>query len=157
MPYRPNEPVGYVADAPSALLVPSGQAEATGELVLVLRPQPGSRFRLMVAPQVTINGWSVPVHWDTNVLTAPSGRHRIQVRMRYLWTSAPVEFDAEVAVGRRTVVHYTGPWSLFAKGTLGPTPQTPRGGWVPAVLAAACLAVPLVIVLVVLLVGAVAG
>lgn len=115
-PYQPNEPTGYASEGRSGQLVPTGGDEATGELVLVLTPQPGSKFRGMVTPVVTINGWPVPAHWDANVLTAPAGRHRIQVGMRYLWTQAPIEFDADVTVGQQTVVHYTGPWSPAREG-----------------------------------------
>lgn len=155
-PYRPNEPSGYATDR-SGPLAPPGRDEATGELVLVLTSQSGTEFRVTVVPLATVNGWPVPVHWGTNVLTAPAGRHRIQVRMRYLWTSAPVEFDADVLAGRRTVVHYTAPWSLLAKGTLAYTPQPPRVGWVVAVPLAVALGIPLLAVLVLLVIGAIAG
>lgn len=156
-PYQPNEPTGYVSEGRSGQLVPTGGDEATGELVLVLTPQPGSKFRGMVTPVVTINGWPVPAHWDANVLTAPAGRHRIQVGMRYLWTQAPIEFDADVTVGQQTVVHYTGPWSLLVKGSLGYTPQRPHGRWIWIVPLAVALALPVLIGLTFLVIGAIAG
>ena len=107
----------------------------------------------MITPKLTIDGYPVPVRWQTNVYPVLPGRRHVVAEASYLWTFGRAEADADVPPGQTVELHYSSPVITFLRGSIGPTEQPRRGALALALL----LGLPVALLLVVIVAAVVSS
>jgi hypothetical protein len=129
---------------------PQSWPAPTGQLVLNLESTWGSRS--MITPQLRINGQAAPVRWGLNEIPVFPGRLDVEITCTYLWEYGRARDTVPVNPDSRVEVYYAAPYFTFLSGRIGPVPQLHRGK-----LALWLLLIGLAIVVLLVIIGAIAG
>lgn len=92
---------------------------------LRLTVQDGLLSKVKVSPEVWVDGIVVPVSRGENLVTLPTGVHRVEARPAFHLGRAVTE--VEVVQGRTTPLYYAPPLARIDVGRFGAEPVQPQG------------------------------
>ena len=102
---------------------------------LRLTVQDGLLAKVKVAPEAWVDGIPVPVTRGENLVTLPTGVHRVEVRPAFHLGRAVTE--VQVVQGQVTPLFYAPPLARVDVGRFGPAPVQPQGRLFLAMVAVA--------------------
>ena len=102
---------------------------------LRLTVQDGLLDRVKVSPEVWVDGITVPVARGENLITLPTGVHRVEARPAFHLGRAVTE--VQVVQGQVTPLYYAPPLARVDVGRFGSVPVQPQGRLFLAMVAAA--------------------